>query len=109
LHNNSKCDDCLNKAKHKSVTEKTETVKSPRGAKAMIGNKFDDLLVIEQIDTDKYLCQCKCGAFKKVRGYSLRHSVANNLGSYVCKHALHIGDTVGKLTVINGQKICNRT
>lgn len=64
----------------------------------LIQNKVGDLIVLSKTDDDRYICQCKCGLQKEVRGYSLRKALRDNQG-YKCRHADIIGKRFGKLVV----------
>lgn len=80
------------------LDEKTKDKKpSPTAAIDMIGVKINDLAVIQKVSGDRFLCKCKCGYVKEIRGYNLRHP--SSATSYTCNHRVKIGDKFGKLTI----------
>ena len=83
--------------KQKSIEEPIEGVRVSIHA-AMLGSTFRDLTVIKDLGNDRWLCRCKCGVTREVRGYDLRHPFSDN--AYKCKHAFNLGEKFGKLTVI---------
>lgn len=65
----------------------------------LINKTIGDMVVLKLVGDDRYLCRCKCGYEKEIRGWNLRHP--STPISYTCRHKLKINDTFGKLTVIS--------
>lgn len=72
---------------------------NPTAKKDMTNFKINDITVIKQVSADRYLCKCKCGVTREIRGYNLRHPPSPS--SYKCKHKVNLNDTFGKLTIID--------
>ena len=101
----STCKECRYEKMRKPKPEKKAKIMI---RDTMLGSRFRDLTVIEDLGGDRWKCRCTCGITREVRGYDLRHPFSDN--AYRCRHKVKIGQRFGKLTVVgrkpDGTCIC---
>ena len=83
---------------------KPKPIKEPKVSihDTMLGKQVNDLTVIKDLGNDRWLCRCKCGELREIRGHSLRHPCSEN--AYMCRHKKTVGDLLQRFIIGDNDK-----